>query len=588
MPKLNVIAHDGIREAAQSGGKGSRLDALGYRQAGRGGLECGASGAKLVLLSKHGATFQVDHIFIEEYLFEARIKGKLLSSLEIVRRFLIHKNLTGYQVSFAANTAVKSCFTILPKMNKAEIEGALLLQARKLLSWEGDHPLMAYISSEFLGDHTGHLIALADWAAVKPWCLLIESGGATVNDLMPEACAYLALARWQEWSRESPVSLVADLGVESSSIYILDHQTVRFMRKIPLGGDAVTQMLTSEVSTEAGPLRLTDIEAEEVKIAGRLTSALKKEITLRPIIEADVKAEHAVPGNWETKLVDHINTLMRPAVERLSSEIVRSIQFYRDNVGQKVDAVYLTGGTSGLPALMKHLEASLSLPVKLIDPFAGLNFADTATRRYAEEHKARLALAVGLALAEQPAISLLLPHMKIMKRLALFMPSAVAVLLLLGFLPFAVGGTCQAVKIKFAQTANKQYQMQASAVDKESQHLQTFQQQYQELLEHHAALQQLVGRAPLWPGIFNALANAVSRDIMLTRFSATFDPQKPDVITLEGQVLSSASGFDDALATLLSALSASPFFKQVNIISAQANRAKATLGSFEIQCELIY
>lgn len=130
--------------------------------------------------------------------------------------------------------------------------------------------------------------------------------------------------------------------------------------------------------------------------------------------------------------------------------------------------------------------------------------------------------------------------------------------------------------------------MQAQAVDKERQHLQMFQQQYQELLEHHAALQQLVSRAPLWPGVFNSLANAVSKNIVLSRFSATFDPQKPDMITLEGHVLPSASDFDDDLAMFLSSLNASPFFKRVNILNARANRAETTLGSFEIQCELIY
>lgn len=558
---------------------------LGYRWTGRGGLECGASGAKLVLLSKSGSAFQVDHIFIEEYLFAARIKGKTLSPLDIVRRLLLHKNLAGYQIVFTANEAVKSCFMILPKMNKMERDGALLLQARKLLSWEGDHPLMTYISSEFLGNQEGTMVALADWPAVKPWCLLAEGSGATVNDLIPEVCAYLALARRQEWARESPVSLVADMGVESSKFYILDNQTVRFMREVPIGGDAITKMLTTEVSTEGGPLRLTDIEAEEIKIAGRFTPEIKKDITLRPIIESDVNAERLALGNWETKLLEHMNTLVRPAIERLSSEITRSIQFYRDNVGQKVDAVYITGGTSCLPALKKHLEASLSLPVKLIDPFAGLNFADAATRRYAEAHKSRLALAVGLALAEQPAISLLLPHMKIMKRLASFMPSAVAVLLLLGFLPFAVGGTCQAVKIKFAQTANKQYQMQADAIEKEYQYLLMYQQKYQELSEHRAALQQLAGRAPLWPGIFNTLSDAVPNDIMLTGFSAS---QEPNVAVIEGNVLPSAADFDNALSAFLSSLSASPFFKQVNLVKAQAKRTEKTLGSFEIQCELIY
>jgi len=159
---------------------------------------------------------------------------------------------------------------------------------------------------------------------------------------------------------------------------------------------------------------------------------------------------------------------------------------------------------------------------------------------------------------------------------------------LLAFLPFAVGGTCQAVKIKALQTAIKQYQALAQQASDNRRHLETLQQQFQEAADQYIALQQLVGRDPLWPGIFNALADAIPGNIVLTHFGTRFDQQQGDVIILEGNVLPSAAGFDDALTVFLSSLSASPFFKQVNIINAQANRAENTLGSFEIQCELIY
>jgi len=551
-------------------------------------LECGASGAKLVLLSKRESSLQVDHVYIEDCLFETRSKGKTSSSHELVRRLLMHKNLAGYQVVFIANEAVKSCFAILPKMSRAEMEGALLLQARKLLAWDGSHhPIMAYLSSEFLGNHTGNLVGLADWRAVKPWCRLIEGCGSVVEDLTLEVCAYLALSRRQGWTNESPVILVADLGAESSSFYILDHQTVRFMRKVPVGGDTVTKMLTTEISTASGPVRLTDIEAEEVKITGCLPQAGKREMDFGPDIDAAANAGQPVPGRQEEKLVEHMEMLVRPAVERLSSEIARSIQFYKDNSGQKVDAVYITGGTSGLKTLKKHLETSLQLPpVKIIDPFAGLKFADAGTQRFAEKNKTRLALAVGLALAEKTAISFLPPRMKIMKRIAAFMPRAVAALLLLGFFPFAAAGTYQSVRIQTMQAVNKQYEEQARQAGEDRRRLETLQQQFQEASDHYAALRQ-IGRAPLWPGIFNTLADAIPRGIELTRFSATFDQQHGAII-IEGHVLPSAAGFDDALAVLLPSLSASPFFRQVNIVNARAERAENSLGSFEIQCELIY
>jgi type IV pilus assembly protein PilM len=543
-----------------------------FTSARRGGLECGASGAKMVLLSGRGPALQVDQVFIEDYLFETRSKSKARPPLELIRRLLMHKNLNGCQLSFTANEAVKSCFAILPKMNKSEMEGALLLQARKLLSWDGPQPLMAYTSAEYIGNHTGSLVALADPGSIKPWLRFIEGSGAAVNYLTIEACAYQALALRQGWEREAPVFLVADMGAESTLIYVFDHSRPAFMRKVPVGGDAVTKMLTTEVSTASGPIRLTDIEAEEMKISGSVPQAGK----------------NAASGNVALPTREHMETLARPAIERLASEIARSIQYYRDNAGQQVGAVYITGGTASLPALKSSLETSLALPIKLIEPFAGMNFADDGARRYAEKNKARLALAVGLALVDQPAFSLMPHSMKIMKRAAAFMPRAVAALLLLGFLPFAAGGTCQAVKIQVLRSTINQCRIQARQAGEEQRLLETLQRQFQEASDRYTALQQLVGRSPLWPGIFNTLAETIPRNVVLTRVTAHLAPQQAEFVVLHGNVLPSAAGFDDALAAFLSALSASPFFKQVNIISAQAGRTDSALGSFEIQCELIY
>jgi len=236
----------------------------------RAGLECGATGAKMVLLVHRNGAFQVEHIFLEEVLFESRIKGKARPPLDVTRQLLIHKNLSGCKTIFIANGAMDSCFVILPKMGKAETDGAMLLQARKLVAWESAKPMMAFIGSDFLRERTGYLVGLADWKAVKAWGRLIENSGGLIDDVTLAACAYQALARCQRWADEFPVFLVADLGATASCFYILDRQAVKFMRKVPVGGDAITKIITTVVSTDDGPIQLTDLEAEDVKITGYL------------------------------------------------------------------------------------------------------------------------------------------------------------------------------------------------------------------------------------------------------------------------------------------------------------------------------
>ena len=283
-----------------------------------------------------------------------------------------------------------------------------------------------------------------------------------------------------------------------------------------------------------------------------------------------------------------MEVLARPVIERITSEIMRSVQFFTDNAGQKVNAVFLTGGTAELQILKKHLEASVGMPVRVIDPFAGMAFTNPGTQNYAEKHSARLAMATGLALAEQPAISLLPRYVRFVKRVAAFMPKAVAALLILGFLPLLVAGTYHAVQIKLVRFDIRQYQPSLQQAVMERQQLDTLQKQCQDSSESVRTLKNMVGRNLLWPGMLNALADAIPPDVVLASCGAGVDPNQPDTILLEGKVLASAAGFDDAVASMLSALGASVFFKKVNIVNAQATRTESLLGTFTIQCELVH
>ncbi|MFH1476572.1 MAG: pilus assembly protein PilM [Verrucomicrobiota bacterium] len=576
------------------------------------GLECGSTGAKMVVLVRRpdspevGSAFQVEHIFLEEVLFESRIKGKTRPPLDVTRQLLIHKNLSGCKTIFIANGALESCFVILPKMGKAETDGAILLQARKLVSWESEKPMMAFVGSDFLRERVGYLVGLADWRAVKAWGRLIEASGGLIDDVTLAACAYQSLARHQRWADEFPVFLVADLGATTSNFYILDRQSVKFMRKVPVGGDAITKILTTVVSTDDGPIQLTELEAEDVKITGYLPlDGRQRPDDGRRTTDDGMRRTNAEPtdGGRQTandggqatdasqpapKRIEQMEVLARPVIERITSEIMRSIQFFTDNVGQKVNAVFLTGGTAELQILRTHLEKSVGMPVRLIDPFADMAFTNPGTRNYAEKHGARLALATGLALTEKPAISLLPRHVHLVKRVAAFMPKAVAAMLILGFLPLLIAGTFQAVQIKLVQLDMRQYQPSLQQAVMERARRDTLQKQCLESSEYIRILQNMVGRNLLWPGMLNALADAIPPDVVLTRCGAGVDPNHPDTILLEGNVLASAVRFDDAMASMLSALGASVFFKKVCIVNAQAARTESLLGTFAIQCELVH
>ncbi len=114
------------------------------------------------------------------------------------------------------------------------------------------------------------------------------------------------------------------------------------------------------------------------------------------------------------------------------------------------------------------------------------------------------------------------------------------------------------------------------------------QNQCRESAEFLRSLQDMIGRNLLWPGMLNALADGIPPDVVLTSCRAGGDPKYPYTILLEGKVLASAARFDDAMASMLSALGTSVFFKKVNIVNAQATSTESVLGTFEISCELVH
>jgi Tfp pilus assembly protein PilN len=168
------------------------------------------------------------------------------------------------------------------------------------------------------------------------------------------------------------------------------------------------------------------------------------------------------------------------------------------------------------------------------------------------------------------------------------MPRAIMATLLFVFLPLTIFGIVQSIRTGVVQKENNLIKIKAQSAINERQRLNLLQQQFQELSDHYNVMQSVGGRSPVWAGIFNALSESIPRDIYLTYFSAGCDAQQPDTIMLEGKVLNSSPGFDVSLATLLSALGASPFFRQVNVVKANVNRSGNVLGSFEIRCELVY
>ncbi|MDI6774487.1 MAG: pilus assembly protein PilM [Verrucomicrobiota bacterium] len=553
----------------------------------RCGLECGGSGAKLARLSRNADAFIVDEVTVEEEPFETRLQRQARTPLELVLQLLVREDLAGHRAVLTVEGAAGACFVILPRMNRKDADGALRLQARKFLAWETPESVMAHLDSEYPRNRVGSVVALARWDAMRPWCRLVERSGAVLEDVTARVCAYQALARAQRWAEQSSVFLVADIGAVTTSLVVFDRYQPRFMRDIPVAGDAISKALMTELSTDEGAIRLDETRAEQLKITGDIRAALASKHPGIPPVQGPERAETPRPAPPDpAKIAGKIGMLVRPIFERIAAEIARSVRLYRENTGQNVTAVYLAGGSSRLQALADHIAAAVSVPVRQVDPFAGIGFRSASVEETARRLGPRLAVAVGLALSDAPALSLLPASLRLSKQLAQFAAGAVLLLLIAGFLPLVAAGTttrirARAVRPEVEVASRRLLEMRALQQD-----LANLQGRLGEADHQLTSLRQATGRDPLWAGVLNSLAAAVPPDIVLTRVCANPAAAAARNVVIQGKVLTTSTAFDTTFAGLVSALSSSVFFSRVSIIAAEAKPTPGALGTFQIHCDL--
>jgi len=176
---------------------------------------------------------------------------------------------------------------------------------------------------------------------------------------------------------------VVDVGGDGTWICIFRRGAMIYARRVGVAGNLFTQALTQPVQTPDGPLRYSAEEAEEAK--------RNKVLNL---------TDPAGPG----KTPDYFSVLVRPAVERLSAEVERTlVHFVNASSGEPIERVYLAGGGSLIGGLPEAMSARLGLPVERLD----LGKIPASESKPMGEHALCLAAAIGAALGWASDINLI-------------------------------------------------------------------------------------------------------------------------------------------------------------------------------------
>ena len=304
---------------------------------------------------------------------------------------------------------------------------------------------------------------------------------------------------------------MVDIGAKKTIITFIRDNVVEFAREIPSGGDDITEGMTATIFHGGRAFQLSWEEAEQVK----------REFGF-PINDDQKTAIRGVP------LVE-IGALMRPYLERLSSEIQRSVDYYRENFSvEAINRIYLLGGTADLKNLVEFLRMEIEEEIELFQfsthfPLnLSSNEAKTFHNRFLE-----LAVALGLALDTRRSLNLLpnplrnVEVVKLQKRL--FFYASFLTLILIVFL-----SGISFLKVSSLKNQFRQMQLEYKKIQPKKQRYDALLSRKKFLLSKKNIYQnELILDNPL-PDILKLVSQMMPPEMALTGMSVTREDVTPE------------------------------------------------------------
>ena len=267
-----------------------------------------------------------------------------------------------------ASASVKQITTM--EMPAEELASAMTFEARKHIPMDGTDAVIDY---QILGSNAKEvdkidvgLVACTKGVLSAHIDLLKECGFKPgVIDVDP-----IAVTNTFTFLKDIPedgLAVLLDIGALSSSLVVWGSGQQYFTRDIPIGGHHFVKEVV-----ERREINYT--EAQDLLYRDGVSSILKSE-----------------SGNEDSGL----SVADRSVLDNIVEDIRRSLRFYAKQTGQSFFLkIFLTGGAAKTPGLTDLISSKLSIDCDTLDPFDGIEGADSISVDNASQY----VLAMGLSL----------------------------------------------------------------------------------------------------------------------------------------------------------------------------------------------
>ena len=311
------------------------------------GVEIGAGVVRISLLVQTAQSYRIK--FKDEQDFDP---ATFEEGAQKALSFLVKKYKLKYYEAVLVLSEVEPVYKsiILPLMPASEVSAALRFQLTEVFPLPIGDMVYNFKKVDGYQDETRQFffVAALSKKQIETGISILEKSGLRVKNAVSPAEAFLSYAK------EPSESLTAQVLLNGGETLILlvKGRQILFAREVGEGLNSIARNLVGTVSTGTGQIAITD--------------EMAKKIFQDYGIPLDPDA-YASKSNLPAS---SMFGMMRPALERIGAEILRTFEYYQLATGdsQGVKEIGLSGNGLTIANMIEYFVRSLNLPVKPIEP----------------------------------------------------------------------------------------------------------------------------------------------------------------------------------------------------------------------------
>ena len=321
------------------------------------GLDIGNSQIKVVEISASGNSLEILNLGMKSIS-----QGQDVP--QVVKGLFKEANISGKEVNISVSgDDVVARYISLPNMNDEELKKAMAFELEDHIPFKASEVYMDYtiLGEEPKSKNRMRVFLVATKKeAVENKLKLVRESGLQAKAVTTDALVLKNAFYFNYPSKEKANIAVLNIGEKFTNLIICREGVPYFVRDTHFGGEVITSLL----QTKAG---LDKAKAEELKC------------------------------NLKDASEDVIRTV-KAAFATLLNEIFISIDFYENLTEQRINEVYLCGGSAKLFGLKEFLSGYLGIEIIDLDSFKNLGFSSRLSKDVIAKLSAYMTVAVGLAL----------------------------------------------------------------------------------------------------------------------------------------------------------------------------------------------